>query len=109
RMDEMIATFTEDGMLEYDGKITKGRTAIKERLLTQVKERRNRSEAGQRVFLRHNLSTSHVEMRSPTEADASTYFFVTTEAGLSSTGIYMDQFIRVGDRWLIRYRRVRTD
>ena len=109
RMDEMMTAFAEDGALEFDGIVCQGRDAIIERLASRVTERRGRFEAGQKVFLRHNLSTSRIELRSPTEADARTYFSVITEAGLASSGLYIDQFTKVGDRWLIKYRRVRSD
>ena len=109
QMDEMMTAFAEDGALELEGIVSQGRDAIKERLMSGVTERRGRFEAGQKVFLRHNLSTSRIELRSPTEADARTYFFVITEAGLISSGLYTDQFIKVGDRWLIKHRRVRSD
>ncbi len=111
RMDEMMTAFAEDGSLEVQGAVHTGREAIKQNLLavSGVEERRGRFETGQKVFLRHNLSTSRIEMHGPTEADAWTYFFVITEAGLTSTGLYVDQYVKAGDRWLIKYRRVRTD
>ena len=110
RMDEMMSAFAEDGVIELDGGVVaEGRDAIKERLMSGVTERRERASTGQRVFLRHNITTSRIEFVSPTEADAWTYFFVITEAGLVETGVYIDQFVEVGDRWLIKRRRARVD
>ena len=60
-------------------------------------------------FLRHNLTSCHIELRTPTEAAAWTYFLVHTPIGLDRSGVYIDRFASIGDRWLIAHRRIKVD
>ena len=60
-------------------------------------------------FLRHNLTTSPIELSAPDRANARTYFVVFTDIGPDHSGTYDDVIVRRGDRWLIAHRRIRLD
>jgi hypothetical protein len=111
RLDGLLATFTDDGVLELDRGVFTGRAEIRAALSPAVDAKRTEAGAdgGPRVFLRHNLTTRRIEFRGPAEADAWTYFFVMTPVGLDHCGVYVDRFVQQGDQWLIASRRVKID
>ena len=109
RVEALATAFTEDGVLEFSGARHTGRSAIIQALSSTVAGNRDRAGDGMPPFLRHNLTTSRIELRSDTEADAWTYFNVITPVGLDHCGVYVDRFVRVADRWLIAHRRVKVD
>ena len=55
-------------------------------------------------FQRHHLSTPMIELTENDRAKAQHYLIVTTELGFDHTGKYVDEFVRRGERWLIRRR-----
>jgi hypothetical protein len=111
RLDGVLATFTEDGVLEFYRGVFTGREQIRAALSPAVDAKRAEAVDGDQspVFLRHNLTTRRIEFRSATEADAWTYFFVMTPIGLDHCGVYVDSFVLQGDQWLIAKRRVKID
>jgi hypothetical protein len=109
RLDGLLLTFTEDGVLELDSGEFRGREAIRGALSGAVDEKRREAAAGQRLFLRHHLTTRRVEFAGQSAADVWTYFFVMTPVGLDHSGVYVDRFVRQGGRWLIARRRVKID
>ena len=111
RFDGLASAFTEDGVLELDRGTFQGHEAIKGALSGAVEAKRAQHEAGeaQKVFLRHNLTTSRIEFVSDEEANAWTYFFVITPIGPDHCGVYIDNFVKTGERWLIKHRRVKID
>lgn len=60
-------------------------------------------------FIRHNLTTSLIELTGPETARARTYFIVFTEIGQDHMGSYNDEFAQVGERWLFAHRRILVD
>jgi hypothetical protein len=58
------------------------------------------------TFIRHNLTTCHIELTGKDTAKAKTYFIVMTDIGPDHAGNYTDELVRKGDRWLFKYRRV---
>ena len=113
RLDGLLLTFTQDGVLELDRGTFEGREAIRGALSTAVDDKRREAvdpaPGAARVFLRHHLTTRRIEFVSDDEADAWTYFFVMTPIGLDHCGVYVDRFVRAGERWLIARRRVKID
>jgi SnoaL-like domain len=109
RIDELATAFTEDGVLELDGVRFEGRQAIVTRLGPTVDATRVNTPAGATTFVRHNLTTCRIELTGERTADAWTYFEVVTPIGLDHCGVYVDRFVRTGDRWLIGHRRVKVD
>jgi hypothetical protein len=114
RLDGLLETFTDDGVLELDRGEFVGREAIRGALSGAVEAKRREAAAapeagGPRLFLRHNLTTRRIEFTGDGEADVWTYFFVMTPIGLDHSGVYVDRFVRREDRWLIARRRVKID
>jgi len=111
RLDGLLETFTEEGVLELDRGVFTGRAAIRAALSPAVDAKRAEAAAqgGPTLFLRHNLTTRRIEFTGDTEADVWTYFFVMTPIGLDHSGVYVDRFVRQDGRWLIAQRRVKVD
>ncbi len=103
RIDELVACFTDDGVLELSVGTFEGRTAIADRL-SQVGGDRPALPAGVRPFLHHHLTTSHVEVDGD-EATGLSYFLVMSHVGLDHCGRYVDAYRKVGERWLIARRK----
>lgn len=61
------------------------------------------------TFVRHNLTTCKIDLTGPDTARVRTYWIVMSDNGPDHCGVYLDDFRKVGDRWLIARRRVRTD
>lgn len=60
-------------------------------------------------FIRHNLTTSEIELTGPDTARARTYFVVFTDIGPDHAGLYSDDLVRSGDEWLFAHRRITLD
>jgi len=60
-------------------------------------------------FIRHNLTTSEIELTGPDTARARTYFVVVTEAGPDHAGVYSDELVHSGERWLFSRRSITLD
>jgi hypothetical protein len=116
RGDEAAALFTEDGVLEFTEETHRGRHSIADALNgvgrtsreAAAPESSSPANATQ-FFLRHHLTTSHVEFVSDSEANGWSYFLVISPIGLDHAGRYIDTYERRGDDWLIASRRVSLD
>jgi hypothetical protein len=107
RFRELVALFTEDGVLEIDGRPPlQGRAAI-ETFLTGTRSdlRENLSQP----FIRHHLSSVRIDLHGADTASAASYFLAITERGPDHWGRYRDRLVRAGDLWLFHQRRVRPD
>lgn len=60
-------------------------------------------------FIRHNLTTSEIELTGPNTARARTYFVVVTEIGPDHAGVYSDELVRKGEAWLFSRRSITLD
>ena len=60
-------------------------------------------------FVRHNLTSCHIEVAGSDTATAKTYFVVYTDIGPDHAGTYSDRFVRQGERWLFIHRRIALD
>lgn len=103
RVADLVANFTEDGVLELSVGSFVGRDAIADRL-SQVGSAPVLPE-GAKPFLHHHLTTSHLELVSDDEATGSSYFLVMSPVGVDHCGRYADRYRRVGERWLIAHRK----
>lgn len=112
RLDEVAASFCEDGVLEVRGRERlQGRDAIVA-FMTGVATAEPDGPPpapGVKRIVRHNVSNLRfVEVR-PDVAHVQSYFTVLTEIGLDHYGRYRDELVPVGDEWLIKHRFVKTD
>jgi hypothetical protein len=115
RVDEFIATFTEDAIFESEG-VTKektfryeGRIAIKAFIASWGRGARDAQPVHQAKFIRHHLSTCQIDLTGPETAKSRTYWVAYTDLGPDHCGYYLDEFQKVGSQWLIAHRRVRED
>jgi uncharacterized protein (TIGR02246 family) len=107
RLDDLVACFAEDGVMELEGLAPlRGRDAIRRHLAGVVEDL---AAATTRATLRHHVSSIRIERTAADEATARAYFAVYTEIGLDHWGRYDDRFARTDAGWAIARRRVRVD
>ncbi|MCB2063918.1 MAG: nuclear transport factor 2 family protein [Novosphingobium sp.] len=119
RAEDYAACFTTDGIIESadrsggKGLYYEGRDAI---LAWQTAWKNTPKGASdtpnvqrRAEFVRHNLTTCKIDMTGPDTATARTYWIVMSDNGPDHCGVYLDEFRKVGEEWLIAHRRVRTD
>lgn len=115
RVDEFVAVFTEGGVLESvgaspgEGFRAEGREAIRSWMTDFEKRPKRPASIEAPKFVRHHLTTSLIELTGADTAKGRTYFSVYTQIGPDHAGYYTDSFRKVGERWLISARRVRTE
>lgn len=128
KVAELVALFTEDAVLDLEtgtgGRRLEGREAIAGFFSGMAKPPRKDGAPGAESkpappekpteqkappFVRHHISTCHIHMTGPDEAEVRTYFAVYTQAGPDHCGYYVDRFKRTGDAWLIAQRQPRVD
>ncbi|MET0252062.1 MAG: nuclear transport factor 2 family protein [Novosphingobium sp.] len=115
RVDDFVACFTEDGVLESEHVPVERsfRYAGKAEIAAwqnRWRERRpGEAAVHQARFVRHHLATSKIDLTAPGTAKARTYWVAWTQIGPDHAGYYLDDFRQVGERWLIVRRRVRLD
>jgi hypothetical protein len=119
RLDDLAATFCEDGELEIRGsEPLHGRGAIVDFLgggaheddeARRAARKARDAAAGAPRIVRHNLTNVHFLSVARASARVASYFTVFTEIGLDHYGRYRDLFVPVDGQWLIRYRFVSTD
>ena len=106
RFAELTTLFAEDGTLEIAGRPPlRGRAEI----LAFLESVKRTPEPGTSPFIRHHVSSVRIDVQGTDEATSASYFFVITENGPDHWGRYRDDFVRVGDAWLFKRRRVRVD
>lgn len=121
RLEEFIAVFTEDAILETDGIPEQdafryqGRNAIHawmNRWRSQPAQSASEGEGEavhQATFVRHHLGTCHISFDSAHTARTRTYWTAYTDIGPDHAGVYVDVLRKVSDRWLIAHRKIRLD
>lgn len=113
RTEDFVAAFTEDGILESEG--VPQSDAFRYQGREELRQWFSRWRAAKptqgpkATFIRHHLSTSQIEITGPDTARARTYWVAYTDIGADHCGHYLDDFRKVGERWLIAHRRVRLD
>lgn len=115
REDEFVAVFTQDAVLESEHVAAadlfryEGRDAIRQWIARWRHPPADAGRAHRASFVRHHLSTCHIELTGPDSARARTYWVAYTDIGPDHGGQYLDDFRRNEDRWLIAHRRIRED
>jgi hypothetical protein len=115
KADDYAACFTEDGIIQSErapGDFIfryAGREAIRD-WQNRWRSREPGPDTAQGAsFVRHNLSTCKIDLTGSAAATARTYWVAWTDIGPDHSGIYLDDFRKVGEDWLISLRRVRRD
>ena len=129
RLDEFVAVFCEDGVLEIRGnEPLRGRAAIMDRFRGGIVPRPGdphhdaggareapapapggANAATRRRVVRHNVDNVRFESVTPEEITVASYFTVFTDVGLDHLGRYRDRLVPVAERWLIAHRFVSVD
>jgi hypothetical protein len=115
RVDDFIATFTQDAIFESEGVLKEktfryaGRDAIKAFIMSWGRGANEAKPVHQAKFIRHHLSTCQIELTGPGTAKCRTYWVAYTNLGPDHCGYYIDELRKVADEWLIAHRRVRED
>jgi hypothetical protein len=113
--DAFAAVFTDDAIIESEGVAERdrfrydGRAAIRAWIARWRTPPADGEPTHKATFVRHHLSTSHIELTGADTAQARTYWAAWTDIGPDHCGYYLDEFRREGERWLIRHRRIRCD
>jgi SnoaL-like domain len=119
RVEEFVAVFTPDAILESEGVPESdafryvGREEIRNWIgrwrASSGSEAQSVGRPSQATFIRHHLSTSHIEIADTHSAKARTYWVAYTDIGPDHCGHYLDRFRKEGNEWLIAHRTVRLD
>lgn len=115
QIDDYVACFTDDGIMEVQHRDPNSALRYEGREAIRAWQSRWRDRTASDVpvhgasFVRHHLSTCHIELTGPDSASTRTYWVAWTDAGPDHAGMYLDEFRRVGEAWLIAHRRVRED
>lgn len=113
--DAFVAVFTEDAILESEKVPASdlfryvGRTEIRQWIARWRTPPAAVARTHQASFVRHHLSTCHIELTGPDSAMARTYWVAYTDIGPDHAGYYIDAFRKIGESWLIAHRRIRRD
>lgn len=111
--DAYVATFAEDGELEFASGTSKGRAAIRE-AVTRFAEGIGRfyhTADGKPAKLRHIVLQTSIRVEGDRAWGRSQWLEMANhgpgdEPKIGTYGIYEDEFAKVGGRWLIAKRRV---
>ena len=122
RFDEMVEVFAPDAVMDMDGEVVvEGRDNIRAAFGEvgagfKADSRAHIDAASPpgveskvRPHLRHCTATTHIEVLSPTEARARSYYFVLTAHGLDHWGRYVDECREIDGRWYITHRKEMID
>ncbi len=112
RIDDFVACFTEDAVLESEHVSPDRRFRYEGRAAIRAwQERWRAGDAGTHgaTFVRHHLSTSQIDLAGPDTASARTYWVAWTDIGADHAGYYLDSLRKADGEWRIAHRRVRLD
>jgi hypothetical protein len=101
--EELAEVFAPEGTMTFGGHPSLvGQSQIISSM-RQGAERRGAFQAGN--FQRHLLGNSIINIIDGRSARSVHYVLVTSEVGIDHTGVYVDDFVKSGDRWLIAHRK----
>jgi hypothetical protein len=104
---ELASVFVPNGIIKFAGNASlQGHESIIFTMLEGAK-RRGDFEIGN--FQRHLLGNSMINIVDGENARAVHYIVVATEAGLDHGGVYVDDFVKVGESWLIATRNANLE
>lgn len=108
---DFLCCFTEDAIIESEFAVPEKSFRFEGTAAIRAWQQRwlAADEVYGTTFVRHHLTTSTITMTGPGTAMVRTYWTVWTDIGPDHAGIYLDDFRKVGDNWLIAHRRIRYD
>lgn len=105
--DELTDVFTADGTMTFGGHAS---LVGHEQIISTMRrnaERRGALKPGS--FQRHMLGNSIINVIDDHTARSVHYILAMTELGADHGGVYVDDFVKSGDRWLIAHRKASMD
>jgi len=104
---KLADVFIPNGIIKFGGHASlQGHEMIISTMLEGAK-RRGDFEVGN--FQRHILGNSMINIIDGQNARAVHYIMVATEAGIDHGGVYVDDFVKVGENWLIATRNANLE
>jgi hypothetical protein len=106
RVEDLVACFAPDGVLETAGRVSRGPDQIRA-FVSEVGE----MFAADSAFLpaRHHVASVWIELERKDRARAGAYFTLVAANGVDHWGTYRDGLVRVAGRWCFARRRVRIE
>jgi hypothetical protein len=108
-VDLILTAFTPDALLEARNGEHHGHQGIRDFFELALADGLDARRTGRQHLLRHNLTTSYVTFSTYNQAQAQTYFLVVTAYGPDHSGVYTDEFVKDGNNWLIKNRRITVE
>lgn len=105
-IDRLAKLFSPEGIYTLPDRTSATGPEAIEQMLTGFSENMQKI-VGTPAFMRHNATTSHIEVRGDGEATGDTYFLNVNDKGLDHWGRWRDRFTRDGGgQWLFASREV---
>ena len=105
--EELADVFMLDGSMTFGGHASLvGHDQIIS-TMRQGAQRRGALEPGN--FQRHILGNSIINVVDGQTARSVHYIVIVTELGVDHSGVYVDEFVKSGERWLIRQRKANLE
>jgi hypothetical protein len=103
-IEAYVGCFASDGILEYGDVLHKQGHAELRAWLQRAK-----AAEAKRGLLRHNVTSTRIEVQGTDAATARSYYLVYTDIGPDHFGWYNDSFVPHEGRWLFKRRLVGVD
>lgn len=100
--DEFVDVFMPDGVMMFSDR--KRLDGLDDIIATMSANAKARGAYEDSYFQRHLLGNPMINLLDDKTARVVTYLAAYTEFGLDHTGVYVDRFVKSGDRWLIAER-----
>lgn len=101
--DGLLELFAEDGVLHPHGLPRyRGKAEIRA-FLTESRRSRSGPSSGR---IRHHVSSERIWFPSPGRAKVTSYFIAMGRHGPDHWGVYRDELVATGDRWVFQLRAV---